>query len=87
MPMPAISFKRIKHGIQPNGDSWLATVVQGYLIPDYDLIFCSMEELEMRYEWKIIALASYIKSKVKEVGAYNLNVKTREISKILEKIE
>jgi hypothetical protein len=74
-----IPFKRISYGTKPNGDAWLATIIDNYLIPDYDLEYCNMLELELRYDWKIIAMASFIKSRVIKSGEYMLDLKAKEI--------
>jgi len=81
-----IAFERITYGTVPEGmglrgkdPNWLATRIDNLIIPDYDLEFCNRLELEMRYSWKIIALASFIKSRAKKTGSYVLDIKTKEI--------
>ena len=72
-------FERIYHGMRQDGTRWQATVLSKYLVPDYDLIYCSREELEMRYPWRIIAMSVYIKMHAEETGEYVLDLRSKEI--------
>ena len=79
MTKALIPFERITYGTKTDGTAWLATVISNFLIPDYDLEFCNKEELLMRYSWKHIAMATYIKKHVRKSGEYVLDLRTKEI--------
>ncbi len=81
-----IPFKRITYGTIPDGMSlrgrdifWKATIIRNVLIPDYDLEFCNRDELEMRYDWKLIAMASFIKKHTTRTGDYVLDLQAKTI--------
>ena len=84
MPRETILFQRIFYGMQLDGKPWLATIIDDILIPDFELVFCNEKELRICYDWKTIALASYIKTQIKVKGDYEMDLLTREINEMTE---
>ena len=76
-----IPFRRISYGTKPNRSLFLATIFDRVLIPDFEFEVCSRDEMEYHYSWKLVAMASFIKARVRKTGDYILNLVTQEIKK------